>query len=107
MVTVDPSLNVPTARKCWDEPRVMLALAGVTLIEVSVALVTVSDAVPTCPANSAEMTVLPGVRPAADPWLPLALLMVATDGAEDVQVTTLVKFRVSPLANIPVAVKPD
>ncbi len=82
-------------------------LAGVTLIETSVALVTVRDAVPTCPANTAEMRVLPAATPVADPWLPMALLMVATDGADDVHATMPVKSNVSPLANMPVAVKPE
>jgi hypothetical protein len=85
----------------------MLGLLGVTLIETSVALVTVSDAVPTCPPNNAEITVLPGAMPVANPGLPRALLMVATDGADDVHPTMPVKSNLSPLANTPVATKPD
>lgn len=103
---VDPSLNVPTALNCCVDPRLMLALLGVTAIETSVALVTVSGAVPTFPANNAETTVLPGAMQFATPWLPMALLIVATEGADDVHDTTPVKSRVSPLANTPVAVNP-
>jgi len=84
----------------------MLMLAGVTLIETSVALVTVNVALPACSANTAEIVVLPGVSPVAVPWLPGALLTVATEGAEDVHATMPVKSRLSPLANIPVAVMP-
>lgn len=84
----------------------MLAFVGVTLIEVSVAVVMLTEAVPTCPAKRAEIVVLPGARPETTPLLPLALLTVATDADDEVQVATRVKFRVSPLAKCPVAVKP-
>ena len=40
----------------------------------------------------------------ANPKLPCALLTVATDDADDVQVAAAVRFWVSPLANVPVAV---
>ena len=67
MFAVDPSLNAPTAVNCCVDPRLMLGLPGVTLIDTSVALLTVSVAVPTCPANSAEITVFPGAIPVTVP----------------------------------------
>jgi hypothetical protein len=67
MFSVDPSLKVPIAVNCCVDPKAMLVAPGVTLIETNVALLTVSVAVPTCPANSAEITVLPGAIPVAVP----------------------------------------
>jgi hypothetical protein len=43
---VDPSLNVPFAANCCVDPVLMLAVAGVTLKDVSVAFVTVREAAP-------------------------------------------------------------
>ena len=105
MFSTNPSLNVPTALNCCADPWLMLMLAGVMLMDTRVALVTVSVALPTCPANNAEIVVLPGVSPMAVPWLPGALLTVATAGADDVHATMPVKSRLSPLAKIPVVVK--
>src|SRR5438874_2590973 len=70
MPMTEPSLNVPAALNCCEAPTLMLALAGVTAIEFSVALVTVTVAVPTCPLNTAEIVALPGATPVARPILP-------------------------------------
>ena len=102
---VEPSLNPPLAANCCECPVLMVALAGETFMDVSVALVTVSDAVPTCPPKSAEMVVVPAATPETVPLLPLALLTVATDGEDEVQVATAVNPSVSPLVKIPFAVK--
>ena len=67
MLSIDPSLNAPIAVNCCEAPGLMLAVLGLTLIDTSVALLTVNVAVPTCPANSAEITVLPGAIPVAVP----------------------------------------
>jgi hypothetical protein len=72
-------------------------------MDVRVALLTVRVAVPTCPANPAEIVVLPGATPVATPALVCALLIVAMDETEDVQVAAEVKSCVSPLANVPIA----
>jgi hypothetical protein len=87
----DPSLNVPVAVNCWDEFTGIDALPGVTAMEVNVALVTVRLAVPTCPAKSAEIVVVPACTPVAEPAVLCALLMVAKAGFEDVQVAKAVR----------------
>ena len=56
----EPSLKVPFAVNTCEPPTLTAALPGVTAIEFRVALVTVIDAVPTWPLNTAEMVTLPG-----------------------------------------------
>ena len=92
MPAVDPSLNVPVAVNCCDAPGAIDALGGVIAIETRVALVIVSDAVPTCPAKTAEIVTLPGCTPVASPKLPCALLTVAIEDADDVHVAAAVRF---------------
>jgi len=92
---------VPVAVNCCEPPNPIAALAGVTAIDARVALVTLSVAVPICPAKAAEIVVAPGAVAVASPKLPLVLLIVPTEEADDVQVTTEVKSWVSPLANVP------
>lgn len=60
--------------------------------EVAAALVTVKLAVPSCPPKSAVMVAVPGSSPVACPFVPDAVLMVATDAGEDVHKTEVVKF---------------
>ena len=60
-------------------PCSKLLAAGDTTREAEVPLVTVKDAVPSCPLNSAVMVTVPGSSPVTCP-----ALMVATDGSEDV-----------------------
>ena len=100
---VVPSLKLPVAVNCWELPRAMLALLGVIVIEVRVPLVTVNDAVPTCPANSAVMVAAPGAIPVADPLVPAASLTLATDAGDEVHNTEFVRFWVLPSANVPIA----
>lgn len=69
----------------------MVAVAGVTATEVRVAFETVREAVPTWPANTAVMVTVPGATPVATPMLPPALLMVATEDEDEVQVTAGVR----------------
>src|ERR1044071_328506 len=99
----EPSLNVPVAVNCSEAFTGIDALPGVTAIDVSVAFVTVRVAVPTCPAKSAEMLVVPGWTPIAEPTVLCALLMVANAGFEDVQVAKPVRSCLSPLLNVPIA----
>jgi hypothetical protein len=60
MSITDPSLNVPFAVNTCELPALIAALEGVTAIEFSVAFVMVSEAVPTCPPNTAEIVTFPG-----------------------------------------------
>ena len=76
---VVPSLKSATAVNCVEPPCSKSVMAGDTTSEVSVALVTVKDALPSCPPNSAVMVAVPGSSPRAWP-----ASMIATDGSEDV-----------------------
>lgn len=60
MSSDDPSLKLPIAVNDWFDPTVMDAVDGVTVIDVSVALLTVNVAWPTTPENNAEIVVFPG-----------------------------------------------
>ena len=104
MLKLVPSVKCPVAVNCCDVPRAMFGLGGATVSVVSVALVTVTPVDPTTPANVAVMVEVPGATPITMPALPVATLTVATDGAEEVHVTELVRFCVLPSANVPVAV---
>ena len=89
---------------CWEAPRLTVEFAGVTVIETRVAFVTVSAALSLSPWNDAPIVVLPMATPVATPLLFDALLTVATEGAEEVQVTMEVKSSWLLSANIPLAV---
>lgn len=104
MLWVVPSLKVPVATNCSDCPELMEGLLGVMAIEVRVALVTVSAAVPDCAEKTAVMVAWPTATPVATPLLPPTLLMVATDAGAAVQATESVRFCVLPSPNVPVAV---
>ena len=54
------SLNFHIALKLPIEPTAILGLTGVTVIDFKVALVTLREAVPTTPANTAVMFAVPG-----------------------------------------------
>ncbi len=75
-------------------------------IELSVAFVTVNEATPTCPENTAITVAVPGATPAAWPNDPEASLMIATAGFDDVHSTELVIFCVVASASVAVATKP-
>ena len=97
------SENVPVAVNCWVSSRAIVGSAGVTAIEVRVALVTASVAFPLGPANSAVMNALPGETPVASPLVGEALLIVAIEAGDEVQVTEPVRFCVLLSANMPTA----
>jgi len=101
--SVLPSLKLPVAVNCWEPPSATLGSLGAIVMEVSSALVTVNDAVPTRPANSAVIVASPGAIPLANPLLPAVSLTVATDSGDDVHVTEFVRFSVLPSANVPMA----
>jgi hypothetical protein len=50
--------------------------------------------VPLSPLNTAVIVVVPGATPVTTPLLSFALLIVATDGEDEVHVTAEVRFRV-------------
>jgi hypothetical protein len=103
------SENVPTALNCNSTPRGIEGFAGVTAMEVTVALVTVSVAVPeTGPEGEvpvAVIVVVPAIKPKTVPFVGIVSLMEATVGEDEVQFTVLVMFCVLPSAKVPVAVK--
>lgn len=100
---VEPSLKLPVAVKRCEVPSGMLGLAGVIVIESRVALVTVSVAIPTCPANSAVIVAVPAAFPVARPLFPPLSFTVATDAGDDVHNADCVRSCVLPSANDPIA----
>ena len=66
--------------------------------------VTVSAVVLETPPNVAVMVVVPGFAPAASPFEPDVLLIVAALVLDDAQVTEVVIFCVVPSEYVPVAV---
>jgi hypothetical protein len=80
----------------------MPGVLGDTMMKLRVASATVNDAVPTCPAKTAVMVEVPGDTALASP-LADESPMVATRGADEVQVTEAVKFCIVPSANVPIA----
>jgi hypothetical protein len=85
---VVPSLYVAVAANCWVAPTAILAVAGVTAIEVTIATEagTVTVAVALTPLTVAVTVVEPEVSAVASP----AALMLATAGFEDTQVALVV-----------------
>jgi hypothetical protein len=81
---------------CWVVPKAMLGLAGVTVMDTSVAAVTVSVVDPDVLPNVAVMVVAPADADVARPLEPDALLMVATPAVNEFQVTDVVRFCVVP-----------
>ena len=72
----------------------MLGLTGVTAMDTSVAAVTVNVVLPEISPDAAVIVVTPANNDVASPLEPAALLMAATVGTEDVQVTVDVKILV-------------
>jgi hypothetical protein len=81
-------------------PAATEAVVGVTEIEVNTGAVTVRFAAPLIVPDLAVMVALPWAKLVASP----ALLTVATEVFEDVQVAVLVRLCVVPLLYVPVAV---
>jgi hypothetical protein len=84
---------VPVARNCWVVPRAILLVTGVTVMESSVAAVTVRDVESTTPVpgSAAVIVVIPVLNEVAKPLKPAALSTVATDPFEELQVTAVVR----------------
>ena len=82
MFWVVPSLNEPVAVNCRNNPTTRVGFAGVTVMETTVALVTVRAAEARMVPEAAVITVFPGATPEAMPEATLA-----TEGVDEVQVT--------------------
>lgn len=85
---VVPSLYVPVAVSCWPEPFAKETLAGVTDNEFKTAAVTVSVTEPVIVPEVAVMIAVPGDTPVPSP----TLLTLATEAADELQVTVVVRF---------------
>jgi hypothetical protein len=96
------SENVPTALYCCNTPSGIEEFKGVTSILVSVALVTVSVAVPvTVPEGIVKLAVIVDIPPAKPIAFPLVGTVSLIDAAlvfDEVHVTLLVMFCVLPSA---------
>src|SRR5947208_1193599 len=103
MFTDEPSVKDPWAAKICEDPRLIAGLEGVTAIETNVAFVTVIFVVALIPAKAAVIVVLPVATPVATPTLLDALLTVATNGVDEVQVTAEVRSNCWPSENVPTA----
>ena len=78
-------------------------LAGVTAIDTSAAVLTVSKVVPLTPLNVAVIVDEPAATAVASPSLPAALLIVAMLFADDDQLACAVRSCVGPAVYVPVA----
>jgi hypothetical protein len=109
-VTVDvnacvvPSVKIPVATNCKVVPSAIVAIDGVTMSAASGAVVTVRVVVPVTPWKVALIVVVPAATAVASPGLPAALLIVATPGTEETQVTVVVRSWLVPSLKIPTAV---
>src|SRR6266567_731696 len=103
---VVPLSKVPVEVNCCVTPAGRVGLDGSTSMESSTALVTVRRVWPETPPKAAAMVVEP-VEPlagdAARPLEPAALLIVATPGVDEVQVTAVVRSCLVLSANVPIA----
>jgi hypothetical protein len=82
----------------------MVVFAGVVVIETSATGVTVSKVLPATLPSVAEIVVVPTFVVVARPFDPPALLIEATEGAEEAHVTDVVMFCVELSVYVPVAV---
>jgi hypothetical protein len=62
---------------------------------------TVTTVFPVMPADRAEIVAVPGPTPVACPWLPNALLTVATPGVSDAQMDAVVRSWIEPSLKFP------
>lgn len=85
------SEKIPVAASCRVVPRAMLGAVGVTLMETSVAGVTVTAEFAEMLPEAAVMVVVPVVTPWTIPLEPAVLLTVATAGVAELQVTEVVR----------------
>jgi len=95
-VCVLPSLYVPVAANCCVFPTGMFAVAGVTAIDTNRGEATVRLVEAVREPSAAVITAVPTPVAVATPCVPRELLMVATAGLEELQLTELVRFCVLP-----------
>ena len=100
------SVSVALAVNCFVWPSATLALAGVTVMELIAAAVTVSvDAgAEVTVSNVAVIDVMPTFTAVARPFEPEALLIVATEAVVDDHVAKEVSVCVVLFTSVPVAV---
>jgi hypothetical protein len=104
--SVLPSLKFPVALNCSPVPAAITGSAGVSVMDVRLAVPTVSSVDPATAPALALMFAGPGVTAVATPCDPLWLLIVATAGVSELQSAVPVIFCVVPSLNVPVAVNP-
>ena len=95
-----PSEKVPVAVNCWLIPTGMVGFAGVTEMDDRVAEFPVRVVLPEMLPEEAVMVVVPVAKPVARP----VLLIVATTGFKESQVTSGVISKLVPSEKAPVAV---
>ena len=98
-----PSLKVPAAVNCWERPSAAEPPFCVIAIDSSVGGATLRFVVAEMAPVAARMVELPAVSVLTRPCAPPALLIVATPGAEELQITRAVTSREELSANVPVA----
>ena len=98
------SLKVPMARNCSAVVNGIEPLAGSTRIETNAGLYTVSSVESLSDPTVAEIVVVPSARAVAKPWLPAALLIVATAGLLLPHVAVRVRSCLLPSVKLPVEV---
>jgi len=94
MSCVLPSVKVPVAANCSVVPRGMVGIEGVMAMETKAAGVTVKMAQPSMLAAVALIVVWPRATLVASPLA----LVVATEGADELQVADVVRSSVLPSA---------
>ena len=83
---------MPVAVNCCVDPRAIDEFSGDTVIETSAAVLTVRVVEPVTEPSVAVMVVCPVPALVASPFVPAELLMVATPGLFELQLTVLVMF---------------
>lgn len=92
------------AVNCPVVPNAMLGLVGVTIMDTSVAEVTVSAVDPDILPDTAVIVVEPAATEVASPLEPAELLTAATAAADELQLTDVVRSCVVLSENVPVAI---
>lgn len=101
---VELSEKVPVALNCWVMPLTTVGSLGVMSRETREAPVTVIEVVPMTLPEEAVIVVVPAESEKADPFEAASLLIVAIEGAEELQVTEAVISCVELSVKVPIAV---
>ena len=97
-----PSVKVPVALNSCFVPAGMERVGGVTARDAKTGGVTVRVVEPLTDPKEAAIAVVPWARLVVSPWLPVELLIAATAGFEELQVTEVVRFETVPFLKKPV-----